>query len=94
MTTPTFIEILKDTRVLLDNSYKVIDISCWESVIIRLLDLDITSVDVSKNTLELAKDQDRNYILCAGSMYELLFKKDSFDLAIAADNSWNILKNR
>jgi len=86
MVISNFIENLKDTVAPLGNINKVIDIGCGEGFVINSLDLpDITGIDISKNALKLAKDRNRNCNLCAGSVYELSFKKDSFDLAIATE---------
>lgn len=81
-----FIENLRDTVTPLENINRVIDIGCGEGFIINSLSLpDITGVDISKNALKLAKDKNRNCNLCAGSVYELSFKNNSFDLAIATE---------
>ncbi len=81
-----FIENLKATIAPLDNINRVIDIGCGEGFVINCVDLpDITGVDISKNALKLAKGRNQNCNLCAGSVYELSFKNDSFDLAIATE---------
>lgn len=86
MVISNFTENLKAAIAPLDNINKVIDIGCGEGFIINCLDLpDVTGVDISKNALKLARDRNRNCNLCAGSVYELSFKKDSFDLAIATE---------
>lgn len=86
MVISNFIENLKATVTPLENISRVIDIGCGEGFIINCLDMpDVTGVDISKNALKLAKDKNRNSNLCAGSVYELSFKNDSFDLAIATE---------
>lgn len=86
MVISNFTENLKAAIAPLDNINKVIDIGCGEGFIINCLDLpDVTGVDISKNALKLARDKNRNCNLCAGSVYELSFKKDSFDLAIVTE---------
>ena len=81
-----FIENLKAAISPLEDINRVIDIGCGEGFVINCLDLpDMTGVDISKNALRLAKGRNRNCNLCAGSVYELSFKKDSFDLAIATE---------
>ncbi|HOA68052.1 MAG TPA: class I SAM-dependent methyltransferase [Methanosarcina thermophila] len=86
MVISNFIENLKATVTPLENINRIIDIGCGEGFIINCLDFsDITGVDISKSALKLARDKNRNFNLCAGSVYELSFKNDSFDLAIATE---------
>jgi ubiquinone/menaquinone biosynthesis C-methylase UbiE len=86
MVISNFIENLKAAVTPLENINKVIDIGCGEGFIINCLDFpDITGVDISKSALKLARDKNLNSNLCAGSVYELSFKNDSFDLAIATE---------
>jgi ubiquinone/menaquinone biosynthesis C-methylase UbiE len=86
MVISNFIENLKAAITPLDNINRVIDIGCGEGFILNCIDLpDATGVDISRNALKLARDKNRNCNLCSGSVYELSFKKDSFDLAIATE---------
>lgn len=81
-----FIKNLKETIVPLEKISNVIDIGCGEGFVINCLDLPaITGVDISKNALKVAKDQNQKCNLCAGSVYDLSFKKNSFDLVIATE---------
>jgi ubiquinone/menaquinone biosynthesis C-methylase UbiE len=81
-----FIKNLKETIVPLEKISNVIDIGCGEGFVINCLDLPaITGVDISKNALKVAKDKNQKCNLCAGSVYDLSFKKNSFDLVIATE---------
>jgi SAM-dependent methyltransferase len=81
-----FIRNLKGMVVPLKNINNVIDIGCGEGFIINCLKLPaIVGVDISKNALKIAKDKNQKYNLCAGSVYNLSFKKSSFDLVIATE---------
>lgn len=81
-----FIKNLKEIVGSLGNINNAIDIGCGEGFVISCLDLpDVTGVDISKNALKVAKDKNQNCNLCAGSIYDLSFKKSSFDLVIATE---------
>jgi ubiquinone/menaquinone biosynthesis C-methylase UbiE len=81
-----FIKDLKETIAPLENINSVIDIGCGEGFVINYLDLPgMTGVDISKNALQIAKEKTQKCNLCAGSIYDLSFKKDSFDLLIATE---------
>lgn len=86
MVTSNFVENLKDIIASVENIDKTIDIGCGEGFIINSVGLpDIIGVDISMNALKLAKDRNQNCNLCVGSVYELSFKKNSFDLVIATE---------
>ena len=81
-----FLKNLKETITPLGNIHSVIDIGCGEGFVINYLDLpDITGVDISRDALRIAKDKTQKCNLCTGNVYDLSFKKDSFDLVIAAE---------
>lgn len=79
---------LNDMKQLLNgaNVNSVLDVGCGEGFVINCLNLPaITGVDISKNALKVAKDKNQNCNLCTGSVYDLSFKKNSFDLVIATE---------
>lgn len=81
-----FIKNLQDIVVSLDNVKNAIDIGCGEGFIANCLSLPaVTGVDISKNALKIAKDRNQKYNFCMGSIYNLSFKRDSFDLAVATE---------
>lgn len=81
-----FIKNLKEIVVSLENVNNTIDIGCGEGFVISCLDLPaITGVDISKNALKIARDKNQKCNLCTGSIYDLSFKKSSFDLVIATE---------
>jgi ubiquinone/menaquinone biosynthesis C-methylase UbiE len=86
MALSNFIKDLKDIVVSLGNINNAIDVGCGEGFVIDCLDLPaITGVDISKNALRVAKDKNLKCNLCTGSIYNLSFKKSSFDLVIATE---------
>ena len=81
-----FMKNLKGTVAPLEGINKVIDIGCGEGFVINSLNFPgIVGVDISKNALKIAKERNQNCNLCAGSIFDLSFKKESFDLVIATE---------
>lgn len=81
-----FMNNLKETSAPLKNIKSVIDIGCGEGFVINCLDyLKITGVDISRNALRIAKEKNPECEFCSGSIYEISFKENSFDLVIATE---------
>lgn len=81
-----FIKNLKETVAPLQNINNVIDIGCGEGFIINCLDYPkITGVDISRNALKIAKEKNPECDFCSGSICEISFKENSFDLVIATE---------
>lgn len=81
-----FIKNLKETVAPLENINKVIDIGCGEGFVINCLEIpNITGVDISRNALRIAKEKNPGCNLCSGSIYDISFKENSFDLVIATE---------
>lgn len=81
-----FIKNLNETVAPLENINHVIDIGCGEGFVINSLDFpNITGVDISRNALRIAKEKNPGCNLCSGSIYDISFKEDSFDLVIATE---------
>lgn len=81
-----FIKNLQDIVVPLENVKNAIDIGCGEGFIANHLNLPaITGVDISENALKIAKYRNQEYNFCMGSVYNLSFKRNSFDLVVATE---------
>lgn len=81
-----FIKNLQDIVVPLENVKNAIDIGCGEGFIANYLNLPaITGVDISENALKIAKYRNQKYNFCMGSVYNLSFKRNSFDLVVATE---------
>ncbi len=81
-----FMKDLSETIAPLEEVGSIIDIGCGEGFIINCLNRkDITGVDVSKKALNIAKQKNPGCNFCTGSIYDLSFKKSSFDLVIATE---------
>jgi ubiquinone/menaquinone biosynthesis C-methylase UbiE len=81
-----FMNNLKETSATLKNINSVIDIGCGEGFVINCLDYPkITGVDISRNALRIAKEKNPECEFCSGSIYEISFKENSFDLVIATE---------
>ncbi|AKB19740.1 methyltransferase domain-containing protein [Methanosarcina sp. WWM596] len=84
--TSKFMKDLSETITPLENINNIIDIGCGEGFIVNCLNrTDITGVDISKNALDIAKRKNPGCNFCTGSVYDLAFKKNSFDLVIATE---------
>ena len=81
-----FMTDLSETISPLEDVNSVIDIGCGEGFIINCLNRpDITGVDISKKALNIAKQKNSGCNFCTGSIYNISFKKNSFDLVIATE---------
>jgi ubiquinone/menaquinone biosynthesis C-methylase UbiE len=81
-----FMNNLKETSAPLKNIKSVVDIGCGEGFVINCLDYPkITGVDISRNALRIAKEKNPECEFCSGSIYEISFKENSFDLVIATE---------
>jgi len=81
-----FMKDLSETIAPLEDLNSIIDIGCGEGFIINCLNRpDITGVDISKKALNIAKQKNPECNFCTGSVYDLSFKKNSFDLVIATE---------
>lgn len=81
-----FIKNLNETVAPLKNINDVIDIGCGEGFVINSLDFPkITGVDISRNALRIAKEKNPECNFCSGSIYDISFKENSFDLVIATE---------
>lgn len=81
-----FMKNLSETISPLESINNIIDIGCGEGFIVNCLNReDITGVDISKNALNIAKQKNPGCNFCTGSVYDLSFKKSSFDLVIATE---------
>lgn len=81
-----FMKNLKETVAPLENINNVIDIGCGEGFVINCLGLpNITGIDISRNALIIAKEKNPDCNLCSGSIYDISFKENSFDLVIATE---------
>ena len=81
-----FMKDLSETIAPLEDLNSIIDIGCGEGFIINCLNRpDITGVDISKNALNIAKRKNPECNFCTGSVYDLSFKKNSFDLVLATE---------
>lgn len=81
-----FMKDLNETVAPLENINNIIDIGCGEGFIVNFLNrADITGVDISKNALNIAKLKNPGCNFCTGSVYDLSFKRNSFDLVIATE---------
>jgi ubiquinone/menaquinone biosynthesis C-methylase UbiE len=81
-----FMKNLKGTAASLENIHNVIDIGCGEGFVINCLGYPkITGVDISGNALRIAKEKNPECNFCSGSIYEISFKENSFDLVIATE---------
>jgi ubiquinone/menaquinone biosynthesis C-methylase UbiE len=84
--TSNFTKNLQDIIVPLNNVKNAIDIGCGEGFIANCLSLPaVTGVDISRNALKIAKDRNQKYNFCMGSVYNLSFKRNSFDLVVATE---------
>jgi 2-polyprenyl-3-methyl-5-hydroxy-6-metoxy-1,4-benzoquinol methylase len=84
--TSKFMKDLSEIIAALENVNSIIDIGCGEGFIINCLNkTDITGVDISKKALCIAKLKNPGCNFCAGSIYDVSFKKNSFDLVIATE---------
>lgn len=84
--TSRFMKALSETVAPLEKVDSVIDIGCGEGFIVNCLNRPgITGVDISKKAVQIAKRKNPGCNFCAGSIYDLSFKKDSFDLVIATE---------
>ena len=76
-----FMKNLKETAVPLKNINNVIDIGCGEGFVINCLNYPkITGVDISRNALRIAKEKNPECDFCSGSICDISFKENSFDL--------------
>jgi len=81
-----FMKNLKETAVPLKNINNVIDIGCGEGFVINCLNYPkITGVDISRNALRIAKEKNPECEFCSGSICDISFKENSFDLVIATE---------
>lgn len=81
-----FVKNLSETIAPLEEVESIIDIGCGEGFIVNCLNrTNITGVDISKKALNVAKQKNPGCNFCAGSIYDLSFKKSSFDLIIATE---------
>lgn len=81
-----FIKELSKAISPLEGVNSIIDIGCGEGFIVNCLNrTDITGVDISKRALSIAKQKNPGCNFCTGSVYNLSFKKSSFDLVIATE---------
>ncbi|MDD3247365.1 MAG: class I SAM-dependent methyltransferase [Methanosarcina sp.] len=81
-----FMKDLSETIAPLEDLNSIIDIGCGEGFIINCLNRpDITGVDISKKALNIAKRKNPECNFCTGSVYDLSFKKNSFDLVLATE---------
>ena len=81
-----FMKNMSETIAPLEDVNSVIDIGCGEGFIINCLNRpDITGVDISKKALNIAKRKNPECNFCTGSVYDLSFKKNSFDLVLATE---------
>ena len=81
-----FMKDLSETIAPLEDLNSIIDIGCGEGFIINCLNRpDITGVDISKKALNIAKQKNPECNFCTGSVYDLSFKKNSFDLVLATE---------
>lgn len=84
--TSKFMKTLSETVAPLENINSIIDIGCGEGFIANCLSRpDITGVDISEKALKIARRKNPGCNFCAGSIYDLSFKKNSFDLVIATE---------
>lgn len=81
-----FMKDLSEAIAPLEDLKRIIDIGCGEGFIVNNLNRpDITGVDISKKALSIAKQKNPGCNFCTGSIYDLSFKKNSFDLVIATE---------
>jgi len=81
-----FMKDLSETIAPLEGVNRIIDIGCGEGFIVNYLNRsDITGMDISKRALSIAKRKNPACNFCAGSVYNLSFKKNVFDLVIATE---------
>lgn len=81
-----FMRDLGEIIASLEDVNSVIDIGCGEGFLINCLNgTDITGVDISKKALNIARQKNPGCNFCTGSIYDLSFKKNSFDLVIATE---------
>ncbi len=81
-----FMKDLSETIAPLEDVNSIIDIGCGEGFIVNCLNRpDITGVDISKKALNIAKQKNPGCNFCTGSVYDLSFKKNSFDLVLATE---------
>ncbi len=81
-----FMKELSETIAPLEDVNSIIDIGCGEGFIVSCLNrTDITGIDISKKALNIAKRKNPTCNFCTGSVYDLSFKKSSFDLVIATE---------
>jgi ubiquinone/menaquinone biosynthesis C-methylase UbiE len=79
---PATLGLLKNIR-----NKKVLDLGCGTGIYARILKrrgADVCGIDISESMIEIAKREVKNIDFKVGSAYKLPYKKDSFDVVLAA----------